>query len=201
MTLRAWCALNGVTEDKTLLMSIGTDGLSRSSNLLAVCLLEPDTGILNKFFISGADASAVQDITGISPAQYDDERKALDDVIPLVRKLKETRPYIVTYAYRFASPYLGNAFPGLFPAQSCLDLQRLASRLALPGTDLSPFKSWSQMCFWTQTKMTDEAAPLKLDEIFRLASGVPEQELFGEMPKLFVRPRQLNVIWTWLLSA
>ena len=200
MKFGEWCNRQAVKPDKTALLSIGTDGLGRSANLMAVCLLDADTLTLTRHFITGADAGAVVGITGIPVDQYDAERKACEDVQKLLKEHMSLRPFVVTYAYKFAAPFLGGNFPGVFPCNRLLDIQRLGSRIAQGQVQsFSEFSSWGHLCAWSQTKLAEDTPPLKLDELFRLASGTTEDQLFGEgIPQLYLRPRQLAVIWAWM---
>ena len=203
MNFGTWCRQKEITADKTVLLSIGTDGLGRSATLLAVNLVEPDTKVFHNHFVSGADIDAVSSIIGIDRAQYDEERKAPEDVLKLVQTEVAARPYVVSYAHKFASPFLGNSLPGVFPSSRFLDVQRLASRIvSSEPVEFSKFDSWTQLCFWTQCKQIYDEAPQKLDALFRLATGTTEDQLFGDgIPQLYMRPRQLYVIWQWITSV
>jgi hypothetical protein len=125
MKLAEWMDWKKLRLDNVLFVSVGTDGLSESSSVMSVSVLDMVGSVDKTWYIDGAKPELVTKYTGVSKSYYDARKKLKSEVskelLPIV-----SDKMLVSYSVEgFTRKFLVKMFPEIFSKKIVIDVIEL----------------------------------------------------------------------------
>jgi hypothetical protein len=207
MSLRHWLQERGIVHEKVVAIHPATDGFKKGrDSLMSISMTGswPDADI-GTAFIAGADASKVQEYTGVSPELYAEHMIPLETAANQIKPVLEEADFAVIWYAQYSKSWLDYMLPELFANIPMLDVAPLCKaadqKIMLPSDDISIQEVSDRM-----TKATFHMkGGYKFEEVCsRVIPGVDgdtaDAYLTGETPKLERQVYMLWALWTLMLD-
>jgi hypothetical protein len=111
MTLFEFLTYKNIKVDKSLCVTIGTDGLKLDKCSIMSVSVASDKVPVTTFYIGGACPAEVEQYTGVSTEYYREKCKSLDSVIKQVNDIVDVHDTVICYNRRFLTDWTLPCFP------------------------------------------------------------------------------------------